>query len=89
MRSILDGAGFGQVEVTTVEGDRVVSEANADEEVRMLLEVGPLGEAYEAADEPTRDAAVRAVIDAIEPFRDAEGWRLAGSARVVHAVRPG
>lgn len=89
VRSILGGAGFEQVEITSAAGDRLISEANADEEVRMLFEVGPLGEAYEAADEPTRVAAVRSVIDALEPFRDGEGWRLSGSARVVRAVRPG
>lgn len=89
VHSILDGAGFEQVDVTSVAGDRLIAEANADEEVRMLFEVGPLGESYEAADEPTRVAAVRSVIDALEPFRDGEGWRLSGSARVVRAVRPG
>lgn len=89
VRSLLGGTGFEQVEVARVDGDRVVPEAVADDEVRILLEVGPLGEAYEAADDATRRAAVQGVLDAIEPFRDGDGWRLAGSARVVTAVRPG
>jgi hypothetical protein len=53
-----------------------------------LLEVGPLSEAYEAADEEGRQAAVDAVFAAIEPFRDGDGWRLPGAAHKVLAHRP-
>jgi hypothetical protein len=50
--------------------------------------VGPLGEAYGDADGAARQAAVDAVIAAIEPFRDGEGWRLPGAALNVTARRP-
>ncbi|MEJ7583691.1 MAG: methyltransferase domain-containing protein [Acidimicrobiales bacterium] len=86
--SILERAGFVDVDVSSVTGARVVTEADADEEVRALLEVGPMGEAYDAADEPARQEAVDAVISAIEPYREEGGWRLAGSAHVVTAARP-
>ena len=54
----------------------------------MLLEVGPLGEAYEAAEEATRQAAVDAVLTAVEPYRDDAGWRLPGAALNVTAHWP-
>jgi len=86
--SVLERAGFVNVDVSPVAGTRIVTEAHADEEVRTLLEVGPAGEAFDAADERTRGAAVDAVISAIEPYREADGWSLAGSALVVTATRP-
>ncbi len=86
--SVLERAGFADVVVSPVASARTVNHANADDEVRTLLEVGPVGEAYGAADERTRQAAVDAVIAAIEPYRDGDGWRLEGSALVVSAARP-
>jgi hypothetical protein len=50
--------------------------------------MGPVAEAYEAADGATRAAAVDAVRAAIEPFRDGDGWRLPGAALVVSARTP-
>jgi hypothetical protein len=47
-----------------------------------------MGEAYEAADAATRQAAVDAVQTAIESYRDADGWRLPGAANVITARRP-
>ena len=86
--SLLEGAGFADVTVTPVAGARLISEANAGAEVAALLEVGPVGEAYGQADETTRQQAIDAVVEAIEPFRDGDGWRLSGAALVVTAIRP-
>jgi SAM-dependent methyltransferase len=86
--ALLDGAGFSEVTIRPIDGSRLVTTATADDDVRMLLEVGPLGEAYRAADEGARQAAVDAILGAIEPYRDADGWRLPGSARLVTARRP-
>lgn len=83
--SVLERARFVDIDVLPVSSARVVTAATADDEVRTLLEVGPVGEAYDAADERERQAAVDAVIAAIEPYREADGWRLAGSAFVVTA----
>jgi hypothetical protein len=66
----------------------VFTTATVDDDVRMLLEVGPLGEASEAADEATRQAAIDAILAAVEPYRDEDGWRLPGLALKVTARRP-
>jgi hypothetical protein len=56
--------------------------------VTTLLAVGPLGEAYEAADERTRELAVDAVMTALEAYRHVDGWDLPGAALQVRARRP-
>ena len=86
--NVLDAAGFVDIQIDPVEGSRVIPAATADEDVRTLLEVGPLGEAYDAADDATRQAAVDAVVSAIEPYRVDEGWCLPGSALILTAHRP-
>lgn len=86
--SVLSQAGLVDVGVELVEGSRLIGTTTADEDVRMLFEVGPLGEAYEVADEATRAAAVDAVITAVEPYRDGDGWRLPGVSLTVTARRP-
>ncbi|MEY2455926.1 MAG: hypothetical protein QOK06_1020 [Acidimicrobiaceae bacterium] len=86
--SLLDQAGFVGVSVDRVDGSRVIPAATADEDVRTLLEIGPLNEAYDAADEATRQAAVDAVLAAIESYRDGDGWRLPGAGLNVTAARP-
>jgi SAM-dependent methyltransferase len=86
--SLLSDAGFVDITVERVAGDRVFTPATVDDDVRMLLEVGPLGEASEAADEDTRQAAIDAILAAVEPYRDEDGWRLPGLALKVTARRP-
>lgn len=90
VHALLGEAGFVEVAVEEVGGARVLTADHVDEDVRMLLEVGPLGDAYGAADRTTRTAAVAAVIEAIEPHRDGDdGWRLAGKSLTVVARLPG
>jgi SAM-dependent methyltransferase len=86
--TVLEAAGFVEINIDPVEGSRLITPATADDDVRALLEVGPLGEAYGNADSPARQAAVDAVISALEPFRDDEGWRLPGAALSITARRP-
>lgn len=86
--AVLSGAGFLAVSVETVTGSRLITTASADDDVRALLEMGPLGEAYDAADSTTRQAAVDAVVTAVEPYREGGGWRLPGVALKVTARRP-
>jgi len=80
-------AGFVDVTIDVVGGSRLIPAATADEEVRSLLEVGPLGEAYAAADGVVRRAALNAVFAAVEPYRERDGWRLPGAAFKVTARR--
>lgn len=85
---VLTGAGFAHVAVERLDGARLVTSASAAGDVQMLLEVGPLGEAYQAADDRTRQEAVEAVVAALEPFQEADGWRLPGAAWQVLARLP-
>ncbi len=96
LESLLAGAGFGDIVVTPVDSSRFVSRTTAPTEIAAMLEIGPVGGAFEAADAPTRQRAVNAVIEAFAPFEEpgdspdlsttGDGWRLAGSALVVSAV---
>lgn len=89
VQSLLTAAGLEDVAVTPVDGARVITAANADEDLAMVLEVGPFGEAYDAADEAARRAAIDAVVAAMEPYRDGDGWRLPGRSLTVTGRRPG
>jgi SAM-dependent methyltransferase len=88
VRTLLAGAGFVDITVDPVEGARMVTDETAHDDILSLLEVGPMGSAYAAADEAQQTAAVDAVLAAIEPFREEAGWRLPGSALKVTARRP-
>jgi SAM-dependent methyltransferase len=86
--SLLGEAGFVDVTVEPVEGVRMFTPASVDDDVQMLLEVGPLGEDYEAADDASRAAAFDAILAAVESYRDGDNWRLPGAALKVTARRP-
>lgn len=90
VHDVLDAAGFVDVTVEPIVGSRLISSGEAVGDITTLLAVGPLGEAFEAADEPIRQEAIDAVLAAIEPFRDGggDGWRLPGAAFKVVARRP-
>lgn len=85
---LLSEAGFVDVAVEEVAGERMITTEHADDEIRMLLEVGPTGDAYNGADDSAQVAAVAAVVEALEPHRDPMGWRLPGKSLVVSARRP-
>lgn len=88
-RALLVGAGLVDVSVTPVDGARVITAANADKDVAMVLEVGPFGEAYDAADDAARRAAIDAVLAAMESYREGDGWRLPGRSLTLTGRRPG
>ena len=87
VREVLHEAGLTGVRVERVEGSRLITSGDAGDSVTTLLEVGPLGEAYDAADDRVRRLAIEAVLDAIEPYRQGDGWRLPGAALQVVASR--
>ena len=89
VRSVLGHAGFEAVEVRPVAGHFPLDRDRGAEQVPMLLELGPLGSSYARADEDQQAQARRAVLDAIEPYRGPDGWRIPGTAFVVTAERPG
>ncbi|MEA3077334.1 MAG: hypothetical protein QOF60_2242 [Actinomycetota bacterium] len=85
---LFGAAGLVDVAISPVAGERFITSASSDNDLRTLLEVGPLGEAFEAAPAPTRAAAVDAIVAALAPFRDADGWRLPGAGLTITARRP-
>lgn len=86
--AVLAGAGFVDVAVARLDGALEISATHAEAEVGAMLGSGPLGAAFESADDRARTAAVTSVIEAIEPFRTDAGWRLPGVALLVTARRP-
>jgi SAM-dependent methyltransferase len=79
--TLLREAGFVNVGVETIAGMRRLSETTAVEDISILFEEGgALSDAWAAADAVTRDACYRAVMEAMEPYRDPGGWSLPGSA---------
>lgn len=88
VNEVLSQAGFEDIQIERVEGSRLITSGEAGDNVTSLLEVGPVGDAYGAADENARQLAVDAVIAAIEPYRDGDSWRLPGCALKVTARRP-
>jgi SAM-dependent methyltransferase len=88
LRSVLEGAGFVDVAIEDVHSARELHDRTVDDEVRTLLEVGPVSEAFQAADDAGRSDAVAAVVEAIGSFRDGEVWRLPGRAQIASARLP-
>jgi SAM-dependent methyltransferase len=87
IHEVLTAAGFVDTAVERIEGSRHITSETAGDNVTTLLAVGPLGNAYEAADERTRDLAVEAVVAALEPYHHDDGWDLPGVALKVTARR--
>jgi SAM-dependent methyltransferase len=89
LAGLLEAAGLTAVDVGErhgrVELRSAAGEAEAD--VASMLEVGPLGDAFGAADPATRAEAVAAVLAAAEPYRTVDGWELPGTALVASGRR--
>jgi SAM-dependent methyltransferase len=89
MSALLRRAGFTDIAIGGLAGGRQIGAATTDGDIHAMLdEIGPISEAYNAADDSTRHAAVAAVRAAIEPFHNEGGWRLPGAALQVTAHLP-
>lgn len=84
VRSILEGAGWRDVELEPIE---VACSLPASELVRYVTNLGPLARALAGADEATRQAVLDVVLPAFEPFVhdgvariDAACWLIRGRA---------
>ncbi|MDQ2677429.1 MAG: class I SAM-dependent methyltransferase [Actinomycetota bacterium] len=85
---LLAQAGLRDVGVEPVTGLRLIPSAAPRPEIETLVAMGPLGDAWLAADDTTRDAVIEAVIAAMEPYRTDGGWMLPGSAQVIGGTAP-
>jgi SAM-dependent methyltransferase len=88
VRSILGAAGFTDVELAGFSSGADLRADAVDEDVARLLQIGPMRSAWDEADDAARSAAVAAVREAVQPYRDGDRYRLPGAVWVVTATRP-
>ncbi len=86
--AVLEAAGLVEVTVEERLGRVELPVTDATAEVASMLEIGPLGDDFGAADAATRSAAVDAVRVGLEPFRAAGRWEVPGCALIVSGRRP-
>jgi SAM-dependent methyltransferase len=88
VRSILDAAGFTSIELDDLHVPVLVGGGlPVDDAVAFLGEGGMGKRLLGDADAPTRDRALAAVREALEPFASADGVRLDSAAWLVRASR--
>ena len=87
IRVVLDGAGFVDVQVASVDGPFLVR-GDVRPGIVQMLRAGPLSEAYDAADEATKSSTVDAVVEALEPYRVADGFDIPAGSWCVTAHVP-
>ena len=83
---LLDGAGFAEPTIVDITQGRRLPHDTAHREMGLWLAVGPVGEAYDAADDDTRSAAIDAALGAIDSYRDPKphgDWVIPAHARTV------
>jgi SAM-dependent methyltransferase len=85
--SLLAEVGLVDVDVQRCRGRLAVPASSARSEVASMMAIGPAGDAYAAASTEEREAAIDAVLAAIEPFRTSDGWELPGCALVATGRR--
>lgn len=85
---LLTGAGFTDVEIRGVEAP-FVFEGDGTAAVERLLGAGPVGGAFQAADESRRRDVIAAVLTAFENYRGAGCYELPAASWRLTAVRPG
>jgi SAM-dependent methyltransferase len=88
VRSILEAAGFGDVDLEGFSSAAVLHEETIDDDAVRLLQTGPMRSAWDQAENDRRRAAVAAVVEAVAPYRDGDAFRLPGAVWVVTAARP-
>lgn len=85
---LLTGAGFTDVDIRGVEAP-FVFEGDGTAAVERILGAGPLGGAFQAADESRRRDVVAAVLTAFQNYRGVGGYELPAASWCLTAVRPG
>lgn len=85
---LLTGAGFTDVDIRGVEAP-FVFEGDGMTAVERILGAGPLGRAFEAADESRRRDVVAAVLTAFQNYRGVGGYELPAASWCLTARRPG
>lgn len=87
---LLTAAGFDRIDVIDITQDRTIRHGHEHDWIARQLQKGPARDAYLAADEATRTAALHAALGALEPYRQkgpSGGWRVPAHARAFIARR--
>jgi len=84
--AMLIGAGFADVEISSVEAP-FIFEADGVAAAERVLSAGPLGGAFLAADESRRQDVIAGVVAALEHHRCADGYELPAASWCITAVR--
>ena len=84
---LLTGAGFTDVDIRGVEAP-FGFEGDGTAAVERLLGAGPLGGAFQAADESRRRDVIAAVLTAFQSYRGDDGYELPAASWCLAAVRP-
>lgn len=87
--ALLESCGFRDVEVVRREHAWTFDTATAADSIGQMLSVGPLGEAWAAAGQDVRSAAVAAVRDGCDDYRHGSSRRLPAAALIVSATASG
>jgi len=89
VRTVLEGAGFVDVELEPFTAVDVLRADTLDEDIGRLLQLGPMRTAWDAAEGEARAAAIQAVRAALGPYAvGPDRYELQGAAWVVTAGRP-
>ena len=83
--AVLESSGFRDVTVTRQDGAWTADPGTASMAIGRLLAVGPMGAAWNSADDDARAAAIDAVLVGLEEHRDGDGWRVPAAALIISA----
>lgn len=89
VRSVLGSAGFADVGLAGFSSSADLRADALDEDAAHLLQIGPMRGAWDEAGDDGRVAAVAAVREAVQPYRDGDVYRLPGAVWVVTATTSG
>ncbi len=85
LRSVLEGAGYADIEIRSFETTMDSVEAEVEPRLRQVLQMGPLGSKFAEADEATQSKTISAVKDAAGEYLSEGTYRLPAAAWVVTA----
>lgn len=85
VRSILQSAGYSQIDVADFKATMNSSVDEARDRLGFMIKMGPLGEKFSEADEATQERALEAVFDAASEHRSDGTFRLPAAAWIVTA----
>lgn len=87
VRSILESAGYADIDVSAFDTTMDSSASEAPEWLGFIVRMSPLGTAFLEADDDVRGRTMAAVLEAVAPYESNGAYRLPAAAWVVTARR--